>query len=142
MMNLAAVDQAIRAVAPIHGVDVSGTISFKDEATAEQRAAAQAIFDNWVDPPEQNWKAFVDDAAEVAGFYGAIAGSAMASLITARMVRLAAGEQFKGASDPLINVWNAAPPALDATQRSELQALADANDIPATIATDNLLTAT
>lgn len=139
-MRLATVEVA--KIAPINTISKDGVIVFLPEATAEERAAAQAILDNWVDPPQQNWKAFVDEAAEVSGFYGAIAGSAMASLITARMVRLAGGEEFKGASDPLISSWNAAPPDLDQTQRDELTALATTHNIPVTIDdSDNTLAA-
>lgn len=141
-MNLQALTAKIREVCPIDGVSESGTIWFQDAATEQQRADARALFDNWEDPPEQNWGGFMDGAATVNGFYAAIAGSAMASLITARMVRLAGGEEFKGATDPLISSWNAAPPVLNATQRSELQALANTHNIPAAIGEDNRLTAT
>jgi hypothetical protein len=144
-MNLLALDKAIRAVAPIDGLGNDGLdnirIDFKPEATQAEQDAAQAIVDNWVDPPVQDWKSFVDGAATVTGFYAQVAGSAMASLITGRMVRLAMGEEFDGASDPLIEVWNAAPPALDQHQRDALTALATTHGIPVTISdSDNTLT--
>lgn len=52
---LADLDVAVRAVCPIIGVQqlVDGRyeVVFDDSATPEQRAAAQAIVDTWVDPP-------------------------------------------------------------------------------------------
>jgi len=46
---LAQLDQAIKAVCPIDGISLGETvrIDFRDEATAEQRAAAQAVVDAW-----------------------------------------------------------------------------------------------
>ena len=57
-MNVLALHLAIDAVAPIESVDNTGRIVFKPEATDEQRAAAQTIVDNWVDPTPPDWKAF------------------------------------------------------------------------------------
>jgi len=49
--------KAIANVCPIDGVrqfaDGTYEIMFQDEATPEQRAAAQHIVDTWVDPPER-----------------------------------------------------------------------------------------
>lgn len=51
MLTVADLDQAIKAVCPIHGVAVNGQtvvrIDFKAEATEEHRAAAQAVVDEW-----------------------------------------------------------------------------------------------
>jgi hypothetical protein len=44
-VNLAALTEQIAAVCPIHGVNSERVISFKSEATPEQRAQAQAIAD-------------------------------------------------------------------------------------------------
>lgn len=48
---------AVALVCPIEGLVQHSTgtieIQFKDEATPEQRAAAQHIVDNWIDPPER-----------------------------------------------------------------------------------------
>lgn len=48
---LDALDQAIKAVCPIDGISVSDRkvtkIDFRPEASAEQRAAAQAVVDAW-----------------------------------------------------------------------------------------------
>lgn len=41
--SIAAITEEINAVCPIHGINANGVISFKDEATAVQQAAAQAI---------------------------------------------------------------------------------------------------
>ena len=49
--------EAVAKVCPIDGVrQLAGNtyeIMFRDEATPEQRAAAQHIADNWIDPPER-----------------------------------------------------------------------------------------
>lgn len=46
-MSIAKLNAAISAVYQIHGVNSERVISFKDEATQEQRAAAQEIADGW-----------------------------------------------------------------------------------------------
>jgi hypothetical protein len=55
MLNIANIDIAVRAVCPILSIrlvgDDSVSIVFDGDPTEEQRAAAQAIVDNWVDPP-------------------------------------------------------------------------------------------
>lgn len=49
--------EAVAKVCPIDGVsqlaDNTYEIMFRDEATPEQRAAAQHVVDNWVEPPER-----------------------------------------------------------------------------------------
>ena len=64
--------QAVSNVCPIDGLSQRLTgeieIQFKDEATPEQRQAAQHIVDNWVDPPERRlvWALdFLDRFSEV-----------------------------------------------------------------------------
>jgi selenocysteine lyase/cysteine desulfurase len=52
MNNLQSFHKAIAAVAPIDGVSGDKEIWFKPEATEEQRLAAQAIADSWVDGDE------------------------------------------------------------------------------------------
>lgn len=47
-MNIVRLDATIKVVCPIHGVSSDRVISFKDEATQEQREAAQAIANEWV----------------------------------------------------------------------------------------------
>jgi hypothetical protein len=53
---LADVDQAVRQVCPIEGVTLllngGYTIHFEQSATTAQKIAAQAVVDNWVEPPE------------------------------------------------------------------------------------------
>jgi len=44
-MKLYELDQLIKAVCPIDGINSEGAIWFLPEATPEQRAAAQAIMD-------------------------------------------------------------------------------------------------
>ena len=58
-MELWELHEAVALVAPIHGLDSNGKISFKDEATADQRKAAQAVVKKLV--PAVN-----DDKPEVA----------------------------------------------------------------------------
>jgi hypothetical protein len=131
---------AIAEQAPIEGCSFD-EIWFLPEATEEQRSAAQAILDNWVDPPKQDWAGFVDALTTLEGFFAAVAGSSMAPFITTRMAALSDGKSFQGSSDRLIKVWNAAPPALDQTQRDQLTTLATAHGIPVAIDSDNLLAA-
>ena len=47
MLELRELDSVVRLVAPIHGVSSSGGISFRDDATAEQRTAAQVVVADW-----------------------------------------------------------------------------------------------
>lgn len=52
-MTVEKLDAAIRAVCPIHGVASDRVIAFREDATQEQRASAQAIADAWdFDAPE------------------------------------------------------------------------------------------
>lgn len=44
-MNIEKLTQLVAAIAPIHGLNSNGVISFKDEATAGQITAAQAFVD-------------------------------------------------------------------------------------------------
>lgn len=59
-MNLVSLHETVAAAAPIYGVKVgkpddraTWAIDFKDEATPEQRAAAQAAMDGWTEPVER-----------------------------------------------------------------------------------------
>jgi hypothetical protein len=56
MLTLGKLDQAVRVVCPIIGLRraMDGTVSivFTEDATEAQRIAAQAVVDNWVEPPE------------------------------------------------------------------------------------------
>jgi hypothetical protein len=56
MLTLGRLDQAVRVVCPIIGLRraIDGTVSivFTEDATEAQRISAQAVVDNWVDPPE------------------------------------------------------------------------------------------
>lgn len=44
-MKLIELHELVAAACPIHGVNSAGEIAFKAEATAPQRAAAQALMD-------------------------------------------------------------------------------------------------
>ena len=103
--------------------------------TTELDAAIAAFVP--VIPPD--WTGFMDGLAEIDGVYAAISGSAMASIITTRIIRLADGQPWKGDTDPLLQAWNASPPTLDAGQRDSLTQLAEDNSIPISIDADNIL---
>ncbi len=51
-MNIEKLHAAIAAICPIDGLDSSGKIYFKTEATNFQKLAAESIFANWTDPVE------------------------------------------------------------------------------------------
>jgi hypothetical protein len=57
MLKLGKLDQAVRIVCPIIGLrqamDGMVSIVFTEDATEAQRIAAQAVVDNWVEPPER-----------------------------------------------------------------------------------------
>ena len=59
-MNVQALHDAIAAVCPIDGVSGDGTIWFQPSATDAQKAAAQAVFTNWVDPPSLTTVTFLE----------------------------------------------------------------------------------
>ena len=115
-------------------IDLSEAVADESELIA----AAEA----WEEAGDPDWRAFVDRLASISGFYAAIAESSLSFILSARMVRLAAGEEFKGSADPLISVWNAAAPGLSQTQRDALSAAAGECTIPLEIAADNTLSAT
>lgn len=54
-------DAEIRKHAPISGVNSNGVIWFLPEATPEQKAAAQSIVDNWVDPPDPKFNEMITE---------------------------------------------------------------------------------
>lgn len=47
-MKLYELDQLIKTVCPIDGIDSNGGICFKPEATEEQKAAAQELMDEHI----------------------------------------------------------------------------------------------
>lgn len=47
-MKLWEIDEQIKLVCPIHGISSDGVISFKDEATEEERTAGQALIDTLI----------------------------------------------------------------------------------------------
>lgn len=105
-------------------------------------AAVQSAADSFTPSPLPNWDSFLNALASTSGLYPAIAGSTMAPIITGRMVRLASGDEWGGATDPLVAAWNGAPPALDIVMRTALEAAAAANDIPLAVDENNLISVT
>ena len=55
-MKIVDLHNAIAKVCSILGVSTSGRIDFAPEATPEQKIAAQEIYENWVDPPDPDWR--------------------------------------------------------------------------------------
>lgn len=47
MNTLIQLHEKMAEVCPIHGIDSTGRIDFKDEATPAQRAAAEALVKQW-----------------------------------------------------------------------------------------------
>lgn len=47
-MKLHELDALIQAICPIHGVNSSGVISFKDEATEEQKLAGNSLYAQYI----------------------------------------------------------------------------------------------
>ena len=58
-MKLKLLTEKINEICPIHGLSSDRNISFKDEATEEQKALAYEIYNNWTDPPEPDVTGFV-----------------------------------------------------------------------------------
>lgn len=58
-MNIILLTEKINEICPIYGLDTDRNISFKDEATEQQKALAYEIYDSWVDPPEPDVTGFV-----------------------------------------------------------------------------------
>jgi len=58
-MNIILLTEKINKICPIYGLDTNRNISFKEEATDEQKNQAWEIYDSWVDPPEPDVTGFV-----------------------------------------------------------------------------------
>ena len=58
-MNIILLTEKINEICPIHGLSSDRNISFKEEATEQQKALAYEIYDSWVDPPEPDVTGFV-----------------------------------------------------------------------------------
>lgn len=51
-MNITFIDSQIKAICPIDGLDSDGNISFRPEATDEQKAAAITLYDQLILQPD------------------------------------------------------------------------------------------
>ena len=145
-LNLQALINAVKAVAPIEGIrPFNGEIIIdfiEAEATPEHRTAALEVVANWVDPPPPpDFPGFIDALVSIEGFYGELSNSPMASLINNRLARLAEGNSWQGASDPLISLWNGSPPALNPAQRTALTDIAQQHNLTLQISETNTLSA-
>lgn len=157
-MNVIALQESLQLISPLvigvrtypkknsdgsydHSQQPAVEVDYSDALSPEIKADIEAAIANWSDPIPQDWDGFVD--ALGADVMVAIAQSAMASLITSRMTRLAdEGDTFKGSDDRLITAWNAAPPSLTEGQRDALAGHAATYGIPLAIAPDDSIAST
>lgn len=144
MVNLRAVHEAIAAqnlpLASVRMVDADTCeLVFPEEATPEQRQAAQTILDTWQDPVKPDWDKFLDGIS--AATLTKISASPVAPLLISRIARLADNPSiWQGESDRFFTLWNSQPPNLTANERNGLNTLAATNSIPVRINSSNLLT--
>lgn len=146
-MDLQKLQAAIAAVAPIAGIRPQEIkpIDFLPGATPDQRAAAQAVFDGWVDPPDPDWTGF-GSALEISADYLRIASHSvlatkLSGTLESRLIQQAEGR------DRLANikaVWDtlAAEAVPTADEIAALNAAIAANNIDQffAIANDGTLT--
>ena len=143
-MKVRELHNAINQVAPIEGVrtypDAATQIDFLKDATEEQRVAAQAIIDSWVDPPDPpDWDAFMDDLVVLEGVYESLASSSLLPVIMSRLARLADGAEWKGGKDALVQAWNKSGFELSPEQRLSVAGLIQAHRIPFSISDEGWL---
>ena len=114
--------EAIKVVCPIFGINPGeNRIDFKPEATDEQRAAAQQIYDNWTDPPDPDWDGFAQWAmqnSDIASVYATAQAAAplAAAALTTALLQVQSGNLANFAA-----AWNAvcSEGGATATQRGE-----------------------
>ena len=140
-MNILELHLAIDAVAPIESVDNTGRIVFKLEATEEQRAAAQAIFDNWVDPTPPDWKAFrialyADDGWKRVLNSNPAVGAVIASSLWQFQSDSTIGVEIKFLWDGLIEVLD---PPLSPEEIDSLNTIAGGASVPIIVENDGTI---
>lgn len=140
-MNLSELYTAILLVCPIEGVSSGGRIDFLPEATDGQRAAAQKVFDNWVDPIPPDWQAFrialyADEAWKRVLNSNPAVGATIASILWQFQTDPTLAAEVKFLWDSLIPGLD---PALSVDEITALNLIAIDNNIPMSIEDDGFL---
>jgi len=140
-MKITLLSRKLAEVAPIDGVSESGVIWFQDAATDEQRAAAQEILDNWVDPPDPNWLGFRTGLYANAAWIRVLrsnttVGATIASGLWQVEVNPSLATEIKFLWDNLIVELD---PPLDTAEIDSLNHVASANHVPVSVDPDGFL---
>ena len=140
-MNVRNLHIAISSVCPVEGVSSNGRIDFLPEATEEQRAAAQAILDNWVDPTPPDWKAFrvalyADDGWKRVLNSNPAVGAVIASSLWQFQSDSTIGVEIKFLWDGLIEVLD---PPLSPEEIDSLNTIAGAASVPIIVGNDGTI---
>ena len=126
------------------GVSVNGDsvrLDFKPDATDEQRAAAQAIVDNWVDPTPPDWKAFrvalyADDGWKRVLNSSPVGGAVIASSLWQFQSDPTIGVEIKFLWDGLIEVLD---PPLSPDEVDSLNTIAGGASVPIVVGNDGTI---
>lgn len=140
-MNVIDLTKALLTVCPIVGVDWKGSIDFLPEATDEQRAAAQAIVDNWVDPTPPDWKAFrtalyADDGWKRVLNSNPAVGAVIASSLWQFQSDSTMGVEIKFLWDGLVEILD---PPLSPEEIDSLNTIAGAASVPIIVGNDGTI---
>ena len=139
--KLARQTKALQSVAPIDGLTADGLIWFRPEATEEQRAAAQAIIDNWADSPDPDWAGFrlalyAEDAWKRVLNSNPAVGATIASCMWQLQTDPTLQVEVKFLWDSLIPGLD---PALSVDEVTALNLITIDNNIPMSIGDDGFL---
>lgn len=140
-MLLKLAHQKIAEVAPIEGVSSDGRIDFLPTATDDQRLAAQAILDNWVDPPKPDWPGFrtalyAEDAWKRVLNSNPAVGATIASTLWQFQTDPTLAAEVSFLWDSLIPGLD---PALSVDEITALNLIAIDNNVPMVVEDDGLL---
>ncbi|MGA1024031.1 MAG: hypothetical protein ACO3S8_05000 [Aquiluna sp.] len=140
-MLLKLAHQKIAEVAPIEGVSSDGRIDFLPTATDDQRLAAQAMLDNWVDPPKPDWPGFrtalyAEDAWKRVLNSNPAVGATIASILWQFQTDPTLAAEVKFLWDSLIPGLD---PALSVDEITALNLIAIDNNVPMVVEDDGFL---
>lgn len=143
-MTLLGIHNAIsEQIAPVALVSSDGRIEFIDDPaiTPEQRAAAQAILDSWVEPPDPNWAGFrtalyAEDAWKRVLNSNPAVGATIASCMWQLQTDSTLATEVTFLWDSLIPGLD---PALSTAEVAALNQIAIDNNIPMSIGYDGFL---
>lgn len=140
-MLLKLAHQKIAEVAPIEGVSSDGRIDFLPTATDDQRLAAQAILDNWVDPPKPDWPGFrtalyAEDAWKRVLNSNPAVGATIASILWQFQTDPTLAAEVSFLWDSLIPGLD---PALSVDEITALNLIAIDNNVPMVVEDDGFL---